>query len=118
MTCPACGEQLRQVGTGMGCDSCGLFMGPGGGGDDGGRVGLAHTLGWYRDQLPKMTLPPNPLLPETLTIEKGDRVGFKLHYGVDAGQVLVGVVENVETNRLTGEVKVTLDQDTVTSLED
>jgi hypothetical protein len=127
-SCPACGLEMRQVGTGMGCDACGLYMGPGGGGASGsyqrlegvgGAGGMAsYGLGRMNPYLTKMTVPPNPLLPEVPMVKKGDRVGFKMHYGEDAGRVLIGVVASVETDRATGSVQVTLEDDSITELED
>jgi hypothetical protein len=36
MTCPGCGAQMIREGTGVGCNACGLYMGPGGAGAAGG----------------------------------------------------------------------------------
>jgi hypothetical protein len=125
MTCPACGSELRQVGAGVSCDACGLYMGGGGGGHGGravpgavgsGGAGMGGT-GWYQDHLKMVLIPPNPIFPEVQTVREGDRVGFKLHYGEDAGEILVGVVKSVDTDEETGEVRIALDDDTVTRLE-
>jgi hypothetical protein len=124
--CPACGSQLRQVGTGMGCDACGLYMSNGPVTEAGmaearqwrthsteGGAGVPGASGWYRERLTKMTMPPNPLLPDIPMVKKGDRVGFK---GL-TGPLYVGVVEDVEIDRANGDVLITLEDD-VTELED
>jgi hypothetical protein len=120
MTCPSCKGQMTREGAGVACRACGLFMGPGGAGSGGGGrasggAGGDGGSGWmpvsYLD-LTKMTMPPNPLFQEMPTIKKGDRVGFQ------KGDVLyVGVVAYLDTNEISGEVNIRLEDDSTLEVD-
>ena len=117
MTCPACGQPLKQVGSGLACDACGLYMGPGGTSGGVQRSGAEGGGGWYRDRLEKVICAPNPLFPQIATIQKGDRVGFKVAYGEDVGRMLIGTVASVDTDEATGSVHIVLENESITNLE-
>jgi hypothetical protein len=99
---------MTQFGTGWGCEACGTYIGGvprsrsisitklgGGGGGGGGHADLR-----------KMTMPPNPLLPEIPTLKVGDTVGFA---PVGSLETYVGTIAHIDTDEDNGMVTITLE---------
>jgi hypothetical protein len=97
MACPNCRAEMIREGTGIGCHKCGMYIGPGPGGNAGVEL------------LTKMTMPPNPLMVpfrdiEEFQIQKGSRVGFERD-----GVIITGIVTSYDVNKETGVVTITME---------
>jgi hypothetical protein len=103
MTCPNCGAQMLREGTGIGCHTCGMYIGPGPGGGAG--VSIMSPQEYIARTRERRSHYPFQDWSD-FHIHEGSKVSFQ---ALD-GQMFTGTVQHIEENEETGEIQITLTQ--------